>query len=75
MNRFDLDWAFASIPELTARARGDFVVTELPGYTNLNYRLTAPGADWILRLPRAQTDAFIDRATEAHRLRRSTTAE
>lgn len=38
----------------------------MPGYTNDNYRLQSDAADWVLRLPKADTNAYIDRAAEAH---------
>lgn len=66
MNEVDLDSAFARIPLLAAHTPQDFVITPLPGYTNRNYRLRNQEYDWVLRLPRAATDRFIDRAAEAH---------
>lgn len=62
----DLDWAFANIPLLAAHPRQDFDITPMSGYTNRNYRLRKQQHDWVLRLPRAATDRFIDRAAEAH---------
>ena len=44
----------------------DFAISELPGYTNRNFRLHNGDYDWVLRLPRPATDRFIDRAAEAH---------
>lgn len=71
MNALDLDdldpdWAFTNIPLLESFDKGDFTITSLPGYTNRNFRLCGKDHDWVLRLPRAHTDRFIDRATEAH---------
>ena len=42
----------------------DFVITTLPGYTNLNYRLVNHQNDWILRIPRQQTNGFVNRSNE-----------
>jgi len=62
----DLGWAFAHIPLLRGRALEDFQIASLPGYTNRNYRLYNAEQDWVLRLPRPQTNRLIDRAAEAH---------
>jgi len=62
----DLDWAFESLPELAGSNPADFEISRLPGYTNHNFRLRGARADWVLRLPRAATNRFIDRAAEAH---------
>ena len=66
MSAVDLDWAFTNIPLLAGYTPQDFTIAPLPGYTNRNYRLSNPEHDWMLRLPRAATDRFIDRAAEAH---------
>ncbi|MDH3536029.1 MAG: choline kinase family protein [Gammaproteobacteria bacterium] len=44
----------------------DFTITTLPGYTNRNFRLHNRGHDWVLRVPRPETNRFIDRAAEAN---------
>lgn len=62
----ELEWAFADIPQLADCQPGDFQVASLPGYTNRNFRLYNASEDWILRLPRAQTNPYIDRVAEAH---------
>ena len=64
--REQLAWAFANIPTLQGFDVDDFSVSELPGLTNSNYRLHNRSHDWVLRLPRPQTDRFIDRGREAH---------
>ena len=66
MSQDELSWALATIPLLAQYAPQDVTITAMPGYTNFNYRLCAGDDDWVLRLPRAATDAFIDRAAEAH---------
>ena len=66
MNRAELDWAFANIPLLLDQDARDFTITPMPGYTNHNYRLQCGDQDWVLRLPRARTNQFIDRTAEAH---------
>ena len=62
MSQADLDWAFANIPQLRGASAEDFTISLLPGYTNLNYRLHGRGHDWVLRLPKAGTNRYIDRA-------------
>jgi len=62
----ELTRIFAAIPLLREFGTDDFTVTPLPGYTNRNYRLHSRRYDWVLRIPKATTDGFIDRAAEAH---------
>jgi thiamine kinase-like enzyme len=62
----DLQSVFAKIPILAGLTPGDFTITALPGYTNRNYRLQNSEHDWVLRLPRPNTNGFIDRTAEAH---------
>lgn len=57
--------AFARIEPLRAQRLEDFTVTALPGYTNRNYRLRKAGQDWVLRIPKADTNAYVDRHAEA----------
>jgi len=38
----------------------------LQGYTNRNFHLCNDQYDWVLRIPRAKTNGFIDRTAEAH---------
>ena len=61
-----LDALFARIPELGGLTPADFEISRLPGYTNESYRLRRTDADWILRVPRDTTNAFIDRDAERH---------
>ena len=62
----ELEWAFTRIPQLSASRPDDFRISSLPGYSNRNFRLYNDRCDWVLRLPRAQTNRLIDRAAEAH---------
>jgi len=61
-----LDKVFARIPLLAGKRPQDYSITPLPGFTNDNFRLQNNCEDWILRLPRAPTNQYIDRAAEAH---------
>lgn len=66
MNAAELEALFASVPPLAGLSPEDFSITPLPGYTNRNLRIRNDREDWVLRVPRASTDRFIDRAAEAH---------
>ena len=66
MKAAELEAVFARIPQLAGRAPNEFTITTLPGYTNRNLRLYDGAQDWVLRVPRASTDRFVDREAEAH---------
>jgi len=66
MNAAELEALFESISPLAGQSPADYSITPLPGYTNRNLRLRNDRQDWVLRVPRASTDRFIDRAAEAH---------
>ncbi len=65
MKHKEIDAAFRRVAALADFAPADFEITPLPGYTNLNLRLVNDSQDWILRIPRAATNAHIDRDAEA----------
>ena len=60
------DEQFARIPQLAGRGPADFEITRLPGFTNNSYRLRRADQDWVLRVPRAATDQYVDRDAERH---------
>jgi thiamine kinase-like enzyme len=62
----DADALFTRIPQLEGLRPEDFSITALPGYTNRNLRLVGAENDWVLRIPRASTNRYIDREAEAH---------
>jgi thiamine kinase-like enzyme len=66
MNREVIEQLFSRVPVLADFTPDDFTITPLAGYTNQNFRLHNHRYDWVLRIPRAKTDGFIDRAAEAH---------
>lgn len=66
MNQVDLEAVFPRLPLLRDFVPGDFKITPLAGYTNYNFRLQNHRDDWVLRIPKAETDRFIDRQAEAH---------
>lgn len=61
----ELELQFARIPLLEDKSVGEFTITPLPGYTNLNLRLHNRQHDWVLRIPQPKTNRFIDREAEA----------
>ncbi len=66
MKGMEIESAFQRVAELADFSPADFAITPLPGYTNLNFRLVNRRDDWILRIPRTTTNAYIDRDAEAH---------
>lgn len=66
MNPPELAAAFERIPLLRKLRPDDFEISALPGYTNHNFRLCSGDQDWVLRLPKAETNQYIDRNAEAH---------
>ncbi len=62
---------FAQIPDLAGYDPATIDCQPLAGLTNDNYRLRGPGLDCILRLPRAETNRWINRFTEQHNLKRA----
>lgn len=66
MNQEFIEQLFARATVLADYAPDDFTITPLTGYTNRNFRLHNRQHDWILRVPRPETDRFIDRDAEAH---------
>ncbi len=61
-----LQKAFETIPLLCGLQPSDFRISELRGYTNWNFRLQDKQRDWVLRIPRPETNRFINREAEAH---------
>ena len=64
----DLRLALTSIPLLAAIPVADWSVTRLGGITNRNYRLCHPqsGRDYVLRLPGAGGDQYLNREAGIH---------
>jgi thiamine kinase-like enzyme len=61
-----LDHAFTRIPLLAGAKAADFNVSLMPGYTNQNFRIQDSDRDWVVRIPRDDTNQHIDRAAEAY---------
>ena len=61
-----IEAVFSQVPLLADFTPDDFIITPLKGYTNANFHLHNDRYDWVLRVPRAKTNSFIERAAEAH---------
>ncbi len=61
--------ALKRIPQLSGLAPGSIVSTRLGGLTNLVYRLEAGDDRFVLRIPGAGTEDYIDRKVEGHNAR------
>jgi len=61
-----IEEVFSRASVLAGFTPADFTITALAGYTNRNFHLHNHQHDWVLRIPRAKTNGFIDRAAEAH---------
>jgi thiamine kinase-like enzyme len=62
----DVADAISRIPLLAGVPPVEIEIAPLAGLTNRNYRIAAGGGAYVLRLPGAGTEAYIDRAAEAH---------
>ena len=61
----DLNAVFKRIPLLQSFRVDDFKVSRLAGFTNYNFHLKNSANDWVLRIPKQETNQFINRAFEA----------
>lgn len=58
--------SFDRIPELSVYTIDNFDIKQLSGYTNLNFHLKNAQHDWVLRIPKEETNSYINRIAEAH---------
>ena len=58
--------SFDRVPKLSTHTTDSFVITQLSGYTNLNFQLKNDQNDWILRIPKEKTNGYINRIQEAY---------
>ena len=65
----ELERAFTCIPLLAGLGTADFNIGVMRGHTNHNFRLQDARRDWVVRIPKNATNAFIDRAAEAYNQR------
>jgi thiamine kinase-like enzyme len=63
-NQF-LNEIFTRIPLLADFRAEDFQIDPLPGYTNRNFQISNRHGDWVLRIPKDETNRYIDRQAEA----------
>jgi thiamine kinase-like enzyme len=61
-----LKQAFERIPLLQDFQPADFEIKRLPGLTNHTFHLKNQQNDWVLRIPKTETNGFIDRKAEAN---------
>ena len=61
----DLNAVFKRIPLLQSFQVEDFKVSRLAGFTNYNFHLKNSAHDWVLRIPKKETNQYINRAFEA----------
>jgi thiamine kinase-like enzyme len=61
--------ALKRVPQLKGFAPGSVTCARLGGLTNLVYRLEAGDARYVLRIPGAGTEDYIDRKVEGHNAR------
>ncbi len=66
LEQSSLTQVFKRIPMLASYHPDDFRITQLVSYTNENYHLKNNAVDLILRLPRAATNAYINRKAETY---------
>jgi thiamine kinase-like enzyme len=60
-----LNQAFGRIPLLKDHQPEDFKIQRLPGLTNHSFHLKSTESDWVLRIPKTDTNEYIDRNAEA----------
>ncbi len=64
-----LETIFKRVPLLVEFHPRDFTIRPLPGFTNHNFHLQNDEHDWVLRIPKAETNQTINRQHEAHNAR------
>ena len=62
----DFDPIFKFIPQLQGLDCNKTRITKLSGFTNQNFRLVNGVQDWVLRVPKTETNQYINRQFEAH---------
>jgi thiamine kinase-like enzyme len=72
---FDFDPVFKRVPQLRGIDCSKVQIRKLTGYTNHNYRLQIGVQDWVLRIPKPETNQYINRNFEAHNVSIAETLE
>lgn len=73
--KLDFAEVFQLIPHLKSFHPQDFRMDRISGFTNNNYRLRYQQHDWILRVPKHETNEFINRDNEAFNIQLATGLE
>ena len=66
MSQAEIEKVFSRLPPLMDFVPEDFEITPLSGLTNHNFRLHNSTHDWVMRIPKPETNQYIDRKAEAH---------
>ena len=66
MNELITDELLSQIPGLSKYTCDELRITRLEGLTNHNFRIQVGSQDWVLRLPRSETNGLIDRVAESN---------
>ena len=61
-----LETIFKRVPLLAELHLQDFNIRPLPGFTNHSFHLKNDEHDWVLRIPKQETNQYINRQHEAH---------
>src|SRR5579859_181271 len=67
--------ALKRIPLLAGRKPAEIALERLGGLTNRNYKVSAGGECYVLRIPGEKTSDYIDRKVEAHNARAAAAAK
>ncbi len=68
MPKPELNSIFKLIPVLEKNTTDDFQIKRLSGFTNHNFHLKNESDDWVLRIPKEETNRYIDRHAEAYNI-------
>lgn len=60
--------AINEVPLLREKDRSEFSIQKLSGLTNNNFRIQYQQFDWVLRIPRANTNSSINREAELYNI-------
>lgn len=72
MSDIDFDAVFSRIPMLRHASPSHFTIKPLPGLSNHNFHLRHSTDDYVLRIPKPETNRHINRAFEAFNIDRVT---
>ena len=66
IRKSELETVFKLVPPLAGYHPEDFHIKSLPGFTNQNFHLRNNQHDWVLRIPKQETNQYINRQHEIH---------